>query len=107
LLRSSFPSHTHSIRPSEFIARICKASMRIDKINLAPLIGANLCGCDGLADACFSTQASGTLGIKAPLDASVFSAAVGAFLLASCGDYPFSIDQLQRYSLSTSSSKEK
>ncbi len=30
LLRSSFPSHTHSIRLSEFIARICKASIRIE-----------------------------------------------------------------------------
>ena len=56
----------------------------------------------------FAVTMTGALGIKAPLDFSVFSAAGGAFLLASCGEYPFSIDQLRRYSLSsTSSSKEK
>ena len=42
LLRSSFPSHTHSIRLSEFIARICKASISINKIDLAPLVRADL-----------------------------------------------------------------
>lgn len=36
------------------------------------------------------------LGIKAPLDFSVFSAAGGAFLLAGCAEYPFSIDRLRR-----------
>jgi uncharacterized membrane protein YphA (DoxX/SURF4 family) len=56
----------------------------------------------------FAVTMTGALGIKAPLDFSVFSAAGGAFLLASCGEYPFSIDQLRRYSLtSSSSSKEK
>jgi uncharacterized membrane protein YphA (DoxX/SURF4 family) len=47
----------------------------------------------------FAVTMTGALGIKAPLDASVFSAAGGAFLLASCAEYPFSIDQLRRYSL--------
>jgi uncharacterized membrane protein YphA (DoxX/SURF4 family) len=46
----------------------------------------------------FAVTMAGALGIKAPLDASVFSAAGGAFLLASCGEYPFSIDQLRRAS---------
>ena len=44
----------------------------------------------------FATTMTGALGVKAPLDASVFSAAGGAFLLAGCGEYPFSIDQLRR-----------
>jgi uncharacterized membrane protein YphA (DoxX/SURF4 family) len=44
----------------------------------------------------FAITMAGALGIKAPLDASVFSAAGGAFLLAGCADYPFSIDQLRR-----------
>jgi len=44
----------------------------------------------------FAITYDGGLGIKAPLDASVFSAAGGAFLLASCAEYPFSIDQLRR-----------
>jgi uncharacterized membrane protein YphA (DoxX/SURF4 family) len=44
----------------------------------------------------FAITMSGALGIKAPLDASVFSAAGGAFLLASGAEYPFSIDQLRR-----------
>jgi uncharacterized membrane protein YphA (DoxX/SURF4 family) len=47
----------------------------------------------------FAATMTGALGVKAPLDASVFSAAGGAFLLASCGEYPFSIDQLRRDSL--------
>jgi uncharacterized membrane protein YphA (DoxX/SURF4 family) len=38
-------------------------------------------------------------GIKAPLDYSVFSAMGGAFLLAACAEYPFSIDHLRRGSL--------
>ena len=42
----------------------------------------------------FAVTMTEALGIKAPLDFSVFSAAGGAFLLASCGEYPFSIDQL-------------
>jgi uncharacterized membrane protein YphA (DoxX/SURF4 family) len=42
----------------------------------------------------FAVTMTGALGIKAPLDASVFSAAGGAFLLASCAEYPFSIDLL-------------
>jgi uncharacterized membrane protein YphA (DoxX/SURF4 family) len=47
----------------------------------------------------FAATMTAALGIKAPLDPSVFSAAGGAFLLANCAEYPFSIDQLQRYSL--------
>lgn len=46
----------------------------------------------------FAVTMTGALGIKAPLDASVFSAAGGAFVLASCGEYPFSIDWLRRHS---------
>jgi uncharacterized membrane protein YphA (DoxX/SURF4 family) len=53
----------------------------------------------GLLLLLFAVTMTGALGIKAPLDASVFSAAGGAFLLASCGEYPFSIDQLRRYSV--------
>jgi uncharacterized membrane protein YphA (DoxX/SURF4 family) len=34
------------------------------------------------------------LGIKAPLDLSVFSVAGGAFLLATCARYPSSVDEL-------------
>jgi uncharacterized membrane protein YphA (DoxX/SURF4 family) len=45
----------------------------------------------------FAVTMTVALGIKAPLDASVFSAAGGAFLLANCAEYPFSIDQLRRY----------
>ena len=42
----------------------------------------------------FAITMTGALGVKAPLDASVFSAAGGAFLLATCAEYPFSIDQM-------------
>jgi uncharacterized membrane protein YphA (DoxX/SURF4 family) len=34
------------------------------------------------------------LGVKAPLNYSVFSGAGGAFLLASCESFPFSVDEL-------------
>lgn len=46
----------------------------------------------------FAVTMTVALGIKAPLDFSVFSASGGAFLLASCAEYPFSIDQLRRVS---------
>lgn len=46
----------------------------------------------------FAVTMTGALGIKAPLDLSVFSAMGGAFLLASCAEYPFSIDHLRRKS---------
>jgi len=35
------------------------------------------------------------LGVKAPLDFSVFSASGGAFLLAAFGHYPWSLDALR------------
>jgi uncharacterized membrane protein YphA (DoxX/SURF4 family) len=53
----------------------------------------------GLLLLLFSATMTVALGIKAPLDFSVFSAAGGAFLLANCAEYPFSIDQLRRNSL--------
>ena len=46
----------------------------------------------------FAVTMAGALGIKAALDFSVFSASGGAFLLASCAEYPFSIDHLRRVS---------
>lgn len=52
--------------------------------------------CSGVLLLLFALTMTGALGIKAPLDASVFSASGGAFLLATCGEYPFSIDQLRR-----------
>jgi uncharacterized membrane protein YphA (DoxX/SURF4 family) len=36
------------------------------------------------------------LGVKAPLDFSVFSAAGGSLLLAACPTFPFSLDELRR-----------
>jgi uncharacterized membrane protein YphA (DoxX/SURF4 family) len=36
------------------------------------------------------------LGVEAPLSLSVFSAAGGALLLATCTNYPFSLDELLR-----------
>jgi uncharacterized membrane protein YphA (DoxX/SURF4 family) len=38
------------------------------------------------------------LGVKAPLNLSVFSAAAGALLLSTCASYPFSMDELFRRS---------
>lgn len=42
----------------------------------------------------FALTMAMALGIKAPLDLSVFSAAAGALLLATCADSPFSLDGL-------------
>jgi uncharacterized membrane protein YphA (DoxX/SURF4 family) len=47
----------------------------------------------------FAVTMTAALGIKAPLSFGVFSAMGGAFLLASCAEYPFSIDQLRGESL--------
>ena len=42
----------------------------------------------------FSLTMTMALGVKAPLDASVFSAAGGALILATCVNFPFSLDEL-------------
>jgi len=44
----------------------------------------------------FALTMTFSLGIKAPLDFSVFSASAGAFLLAALGEYPWSLDRLRR-----------
>lgn len=41
----------------------------------------------------FALAMTGALGVKAPLDFSVFSASAGAFLLATCARYPLSLDE--------------
>jgi len=43
-------------------------------------------------------------GVKAPLDSSVFSAAGGALLLATCADFPFSVDEFLRQNKQAESS---
>jgi uncharacterized membrane protein YphA (DoxX/SURF4 family) len=40
----------------------------------------------------FALTMTFALGVKAPLDASVFSASAGAFLLSACPRFPFSVD---------------
>ena len=44
----------------------------------------------------FALTMTVTLGVKAPLNFSVFSAAGGALLLGVCGESPFSVDQVLR-----------
>jgi uncharacterized membrane protein YphA (DoxX/SURF4 family) len=46
--------------------------------------------------ASFALTMTLALGVKAPLNFSVFSAAAGALLLAMCTDFPFSLDELLR-----------
>ena len=46
----------------------------------------------------FALTMTMALGVKAPLNASVFSAAGGALLLGVCADFPFSLDELLRRS---------
>jgi uncharacterized membrane protein YphA (DoxX/SURF4 family) len=42
----------------------------------------------------FALSMTVALGVKAPLNASVFSAAGGSLLLATCANFPFSLDEL-------------
>ena len=44
----------------------------------------------------FALAMTMALGVKAPLNLSVFSAAAGALLLSTCASYPFSVDELLR-----------
>ena len=44
----------------------------------------------------FGVTMTMALGVKAPLDFSVFSAAGGAFLLATCTEFPVSLDNMRR-----------
>jgi uncharacterized membrane protein YphA (DoxX/SURF4 family) len=44
----------------------------------------------------FALAMTVALGVKAPLNFSVFSAAAGALLLGTCAEFPFSIDELLR-----------
>ena len=44
----------------------------------------------------FALTMTMALGVKAPLDLSVISAAVGALLLATSANFPFSLDELVR-----------
>ena len=50
----------------------------------------------GLLLLLFALSMTLALGVKAPLNASVFSASAGAFLLAACSEFPWSIDSLRR-----------
>ena len=48
----------------------------------------------GLLLTTFALTMTMALGVKAPLDLSVFSAAGGALLLAACTNFPLSVDEL-------------
>jgi uncharacterized membrane protein YphA (DoxX/SURF4 family) len=50
----------------------------------------------GVLLTCFALTMTVTLGVKSPLNFSVFSAAGGALLLGMCTDFPFSLDELVR-----------
>jgi uncharacterized membrane protein YphA (DoxX/SURF4 family) len=52
--------------------------------------------CSGILLMTFGLAMTLTLGIKAPLNFSVFSAAGGSFLLATCPAFPMSMDELLR-----------
>jgi uncharacterized membrane protein YphA (DoxX/SURF4 family) len=44
----------------------------------------------------FALTMTMALGVKAPFNLSVFSAAGGSLLLATCANFPFSLDELLR-----------
>jgi uncharacterized membrane protein YphA (DoxX/SURF4 family) len=53
--------------------------------------------CSALLLMAFGLTMTLALGIKAPLNFSVFSAAGGSLLLATCPTFPFSVDRLPRF----------
>ena len=55
----------------------------------------------------FALAMTMALGVKAPLDLSVFSAAGGALLLATSANFPFSLDQLLRRNQQADSSTRR
>jgi len=52
--------------------------------------------CSGMLLMTFGLAMTLTLGLKAPLNLSVFSAAGGSWLLAPCPAFPLSVDELRR-----------
>ncbi len=52
--------------------------------------------CSGILLMTFGLAMTLALGIEAPLSFSVFSAAGGSLLLATCPTFPFSVDRLRR-----------
>jgi uncharacterized membrane protein YphA (DoxX/SURF4 family) len=50
----------------------------------------------GILLTAFAVTMTVRLGVQAPLNFSVYSAAAGAFLLATCVEFPFSLDSLFR-----------
>ena len=57
---------------------------------------AHRCLLSGILLTLFGVTMAVPLGVKAPLDFAVFSAAGGALLLATCTEFPVSADQLRR-----------
>jgi uncharacterized membrane protein YphA (DoxX/SURF4 family) len=53
----------------------------------------------------FALAMTVALGVKAPLDLSVFSAAGGALLLATSANFPFSLDELVQWNKQASSAR--
>jgi uncharacterized membrane protein YphA (DoxX/SURF4 family) len=62
--------------------------------------------CSALLLMAFGLTMTLALGIKAPLNFSVFSAAGGSLLLAACSKFPFSVDQLRRSAASRSALRD-
>ena len=61
----------------------------------------------GILLASFALTMTIALGVKAPLDFSVFSAAGGALLLATSANFPFSLDELVRTNKQAESSARR
>ncbi|HZA02230.1 MAG TPA: hypothetical protein VE665_08115 [Hyphomicrobiaceae bacterium] len=50
--------------------------------------------CSGITLIAFGLAMTAALGLEAPLSFSVFSAAGGSLLLATCSSFPYSVDEL-------------
>ena len=51
--------------------------------------------CSGIVLIAFGLAMTAALGLEAPLSFSVFSAAGGSLLLATCSSFPYSVDELR------------
>lgn len=88
-----------SIFPASFVPTLAwTATLAETVLGLALLIGwqTRLAAfLSGVLLLVFAVSMTYGVGIKAPLDFSVFSASAGAFLLSNCTRYPFSLDAMK------------
>ena len=94
-----YTGHLTSIFPASFVPTLAwTATLAETVLGLALLVGWRTrpaAFLSGVLLLVFAISMTYGLGIKEPLDFSVFSASAGAFLLSNCNRYPFSLDAMK------------